>query len=232
MTSSHYYDVVAPTFDAEAKALLHDVNRATELLSTSKNVPNEVEELVDQFDARLHARDSASRLASVDPYLVADLLGGGLLCLKALRHESPDLERHDLRLGLEQVRQALRNIVDETLVSDDRGPKELLFWLVETISVPQGDIARVVGVSRRTLQRWLSSADSAVPAGNNEARLRVVARIVNHLRHSFTGPGTLRWLERPNPQLHGAAPLTLLADESRFAQLVQLAATARSMTAT
>ncbi len=95
----------------------------------------------------------------------------------------------------------------------------------------RSDIASDLRVAPRTLQRWLSPTDSAVPTGDDEARLRVVARIVGHLRHSFTGPGTFRWLERPHPELRGKTPLSLLGDESRFPELVRLAARARSMVA-
>jgi hypothetical protein len=118
-------------------------------------VPKEVKDLVDQFDARLHARNPTSRLSSVDPYLVEGLLGGGLLCLKALRHDDSEVERRDLRLGLEQVRQALRDIVDEAPVADDRDAKQLVRWLVGPSDSRRATC--VTCVAPRTLQRWSPS---------------------------------------------------------------------------
>ena len=79
---------------------------------------------------------------------------------------------------------------------DDRAPKELARRLVDVVSLPQSDIARVLRVAPRTLQRWVSESDPAVPSRDNQARLRAVAGIVSHLWQSFTGPGTFRWVER------------------------------------
>jgi putative toxin-antitoxin system antitoxin component (TIGR02293 family) len=148
-----------------------------------------------------------------------------------MRHDDPTLARRDLRLGLEQVRQALRDMLDEHPVRSDRDPKELVRWLADTTSVSQHDLAEVLEVAPRTLQRWLSASDTAAPSGDDEMRVNVVSRIVSHLRHSFTGPGTVRWLQRPHPQLDGRPPLTLLHDEASFPELVHLAARARSMVA-
>lgn len=49
------------------------------------------------------------------------------------------------------------------------------------------------------------------------------ARIVSHLRHVFTGPGVLRWFERPHPQLAGQTPQTLLSDPTEIPTLLRLA---------
>lgn len=222
---------MSPTFESAASTLLEQLDAATHSLALHEHVPDEVAMLVDQFDSVLYARNPELGFASVDPYLAEGLLGGAIVCLKALRNEDPELARRELRLGLEQVRQAVRDMLDEHPVRADRDPKELVRWLADTTSVSQQELAEVLQVAPRTLQRWLSSSDKAAPSGDDEMRISVVARIVNHLRHSFTGPGTVRWLQRPHPRLEGEAPVTLLVDESRFPELVHLAARARSMVA-
>jgi len=225
-------DRTPTTFERAAEQMLRDLNEATELLAASKVVPPQVEALVDRFDSLLCARNPEAGLASVDPYLAEGLLGGAVVCLKALRQKDATRARRDLRLGLEQVRQALRDVVDEHPVRADEHPKDLVRWLVDVVSLPQGEIARAFGVAPRTLQRWLSESDPSAPTGADETRVRILARLVGHLRHSFTGPGTFRWLERPHPLLADRAPLSLLEDEARYPELVHLAARARSMVAT
>lgn len=225
-------DRPTPTFADAASSLLAQLDEATQRLAISERVPDEVATLVDSFDVLLYARNPEAGFAAADPYLAEGLLGGAVVCLKALRHDDERLARRDLRLGLEQVRQALRDMLDEHPVRTDRDSKELVRWLAATTSVPQAELAEVLGVGARTVQRWLSDGDTAAPVGDDDMRLRVVARLVNHLRHSFTGHGAIRWLQRPHPQLENAAPAELLDDETRFPELVHLAARARSMVAT
>jgi hypothetical protein len=75
---------------------------------------------------------------------------GAVVCLKALRHDDERLARRDLRLGLEQVRQALRDMLDEHPVRADRDAKELVRWLATVTSVPQAELTEVLGVGART----------------------------------------------------------------------------------
>jgi uncharacterized protein (DUF2384 family) len=222
----------ATTADRESEELLEEVNHATADLAVSESIPDSVERLVRSFDQRLHAGQPEAAFMAVDPYLVEGMLGGALICMKALTDDDPRLGRRNMRLGLEQVRQGLSDMVDERATADDRPIKQLLQWLVGTLSTPQTQVAELLEVHPRSLQRWLSQSDTAVPSGDDEARARVVARIVNHLRHSFTGPGALRWFQRPNPMADNRAPAELLKDPSEFPTLVQLAARARSMVAT
>ncbi|GIU84518.1 MAG: hypothetical protein KatS3mg008_1293 [Acidimicrobiales bacterium] len=224
-------DYRAPSFKEDASAVLAELERATRRLAVSDKVPTEVAELVERFDELFHARDPVSGLPGADPYLVEGLLGGAVVCLKALREGDSPAGRKDLRIGLEQVRQALRDLLDEHTVRADRPAKELAQWLVEVTSVPQSDLAEVLRVPPRKFQRWVSRTNKAAPKGEDEMRLRVVAKIVNHLRHAFTGPGTIRWLRRPHPQLCGEPPASLLDDEKRYEELTNLAARSRSMVA-
>jgi DNA-binding transcriptional regulator YiaG len=72
------------------------------------------------------------------------------------------------------MRQALRDILDAAPTSEARTSKEVVRWLGETLSIPQARLAAMLGVSHRTLQRWLAPADQTAPEGDDEARVRAV----------------------------------------------------------
>lgn len=213
------------TKKSELAEVLEQVAAATGLLRRSAQVPREVEDFVDGLDAKLHA-DTPLRL-DVDPYLSTTLFAGALRAVKALRHDNPATQRHDLRVALEQVRHALRDIVDGAPVATDVPVRQVLTHLAETLNVPQKDLAELLAVSTRQLQRWLAPG-GPVPSGTEEARIRIVAQLVNHLRHAFTAPGVLAWFRRRHPVL-GQTPVALLDDPSMYPTLRDAAAGARSM---
>ena len=80
--------------------LLDQVNDATELLQRSKTVPEQVIGLIDSFE---------TALGGADPYLTATLWPAALRAQKALRHDNAEQQRRDVRVALEQFRQALRD---------------------------------------------------------------------------------------------------------------------------
>jgi hypothetical protein len=85
--------------------------------------------------------------------------------------------------------------------------------------------AQLLRVSLRTYQRWVSA--TTTPSGDEERRLRVVARFVTQLRHSLTGPGVVEWFVRPRADLDGASPADALDDPDRLEPLVAAAAASR-----
>lgn len=120
--------------------------------------------------------------------------------------EGPDhmvLDR--LLVLIERIRQVLRDALDEHVrgVEGDTGVVvgELSRWLH---GVPKTSIAELVGVDRRTLSRWVDSAE--IP----NVRLQTVARVVAILKHNWTPPGILAWFKRPRRDLDGRSPLSLL----------------------
>jgi hypothetical protein len=86
----------------------------------------------------------------------------------------------------------------------------------------------LLGVRERTFQRWISETEASRPEGDDARRLRIVARIVDHLRHSLTGPGVVRWFERSRRELGGKTPAALLDEPDAVGRLLSLAAGARS----
>lgn len=83
------------------------------------------------------------------------------------------------------------------------------------------DIARLVGVSTRTLSTWRSGG----PVQSQRHRVQLVAELVLLLRFSMTQNGLLMWFEDPADALSGKSPLTLVASEDRadWARLVAFA---------
>jgi hypothetical protein len=214
------------TTTADLEGLLAEVNDATTELRAAPTVPPAVEALVDSLARRLRA-DAPLRLAA-DPYLTTMLFAAALRAEKALRHDSSEQQRRHLRVALEQFRHALRDIVANRPFDADAPVRDVLSRTVTTVSVPQHDIAELLGVSTRQLQRWLAP-DGPAPAGDDEARVRVVGQLVNQLRHTFTGPGTLTWFYRRHPVL-GVKPIALLDDPMRYPELVSAATASRAMT--
>lgn len=216
--------MVATAVDLDG--LLAEVDGATALLRSSPGVPLEVADLVDSLHTRLHA-DAPLRLGG-DPYLTTMLFAGALRAERALRRDRPEAQRDELRVALEQFRQSLRDLLANKPVGAERPVRQVLAWLVEVMAAPQKDLAELLGVSTRQLQRWLSS-DGPTPSGGDEARIRVAAQVVNQLRHVFTGPGVMAWFGRPHPTL-GVAPLDLLGDPLQYPSLLAAATGARAMT--
>ncbi|MEA2633415.1 MAG: hypothetical protein QOH92_182 [Chloroflexota bacterium] len=196
-------------------------------LASEKRVPSE---LWEEFHRLANGLLSASQRAvdSVDPYLVIALQQGQVASLLAQEAKDPLTQRRELRIGIEQMRQALRDIVEGAPVREDRPAKEIAIWLNDILGVPQAALAEALGTSPRSLQRWLSAKDPTEPDGPDAQRLRMVARIANQLRHILTGPGVIGWLQRPNDGLGNQAPVQLIDDPNAFPKLEQLAIRARS----
>ena len=112
-------------------------------------------------------------------------------------------------------------------VGADRSPDQLLDWLAGTLGLSQATIAQMVGVSLRTMQRYLHAG--ARPAPAEAARIRRLARVVNEAGFALTPDGVVAWLARPTPHLDGRAPLDLIRsqEEGADARLDRLTATLR-----
>ncbi|HEX2284723.1 MAG TPA: hypothetical protein VHI10_07860, partial [Mycobacterium sp.] len=164
-----------------------------------------------------------------DPYLTAALWEAAYRAEKALRHEDAVERRHDVRIALEQFRQALRDLTEEQPYAVDAPIRDVLAKTVDTLNAPQKDVADLLGVSVRQLQRWLAEGGSE-PAAADAGRIRAVGRVVNQLRHTFTGPGVLTWFHRRHPVL-GRRPVELLDDPLQYPEVIRAAKAARAMSA-
>jgi hypothetical protein len=220
------YDDDVNTTQPELEALLARVNEATKSLQRSASVPSEVAQLVDSFEKTL---DAATPLRlQADPYLTTTLWAAAFRAEKALRHDNEEQKRRNVRIALEQFRHALRDIVERRPFDDGAPVRDVLAKTADVVGVPQKELAELLGVSVRQLQRWLTPQGPA-PGGDDAARIRVVGNVVNQLRHSFTGPGVMAWFGRPHPVLR-SRPIELLDDPLKYPELVGAATAARATT--
>ncbi len=207
---------------------LADANRR---LAREHEAPPRIKGLVGELADGLVAL-SEPELSGMDPYLIVALQRAALGATRALDIDDPGDQRRELRLRLEQMRHVFRDLAAGEATEEERPSKEIAHWLVGVVDVPQRELADLLGVKGRTFQRWISESEPTAPEGDDARRLRIVARIVNHLRHSLTGVGVIRWFERPRADLDGARPADLLDEPDAVGRLLTLAAGARTSTAT
>jgi hypothetical protein len=195
--------------DITLASLLDRSNQATLALRASREVTPEVKDLVQGCIDLLVAEDSFTSEAR--------LCRAALQAERALRQPA---RYRELRLALELLRSALVDLIEEAPYAADVPAVEVLANLVDMLHVPKEDLAGLLGVAPRTLQRWCQGVSA--PSGQNEARVRLVAQVANQLRHTFTPTGVVTWFTRPNPML-GVEPVTLLGDPGRYQELLSLA---------
>lgn len=75
--------------------------------------------------------------------------------------------------------------------------------------VPATDIARLLGVSTKTIGAWRAGR----PVTRNAERVVLVAHVITYLRASLTPSGLVQWFAAPRDQLDGRTPLELLDGE-------------------
>jgi hypothetical protein len=137
--------------------------------------------------------------------------------------------RNELRSALGRLSQALGLIAEGEPVSPDRSAKEIARWLVETLRVPQREIAEVLDVPLRSFQRWASATEHAEPDQADADKLRLLAAAVNHLRFGLTDTGIIRWFGAENGWLDGVRPRDLLDEPLAQPRLVAAAHSLREM---
>lgn len=198
-------------------------------LARETEIPEDLRLYLEQLADDVSAFTSEAP-GEVDPYLLLSVQSALIGALRAL--DSPDAvaARREIRTRLEQMRHVFRDIAEGGPLYEDRSAREIARWLASVLDVSQASLAELLGVSARTFQRWISEAGPGGPQGEDARRVRVVARIANHLRHALTGPGVVRWFNRPHPQLGGRGPLDVLDDPQAADFLTTLAAGARSHT--
>jgi hypothetical protein len=118
---------------------------ATDTLTTAATVPDDVWEALDEIGGVLEL-DDVDALADVDPHLARTLLTGYTTCLRARTVNDPHQQRAQIRLGLERIRQALRELTDDTSRLG-APPADVLAWLTDNLPVAQSDLALLLKVS-------------------------------------------------------------------------------------
>jgi hypothetical protein len=217
----------AIAFDLRQPAAVeHELAEANRRLGRERVTPASVVGLV-QDVADAIGVDHEQEIAVVNPWLWIQVQGAALRAQSALREDDPQ-RRGQLRLALEQMRFLFARIAEREPIGEDQPARDVVQWLETTLpAVSQERKAQLLDVGLRTYQRWVSDRETTTPSGDEERRLRVVARIVNQLRHSLTGPGVVEWFERPRADLEGASPAETLDDPDRLEVLLAAAAASR-----
>jgi hypothetical protein len=217
----------ATAFDLQQPAIIaHELGEANARLSKSEETPASVVGLVEDVAVTI-ADGEEGDIARVNPWLWIKVQSAAIRAQSALNEEDP-VRRRQLRLTLEQLRFLFARIADREPIGEERAVEEVARWLDSKLaSVSQPRKAELLHVSSRTYQRWVSEHESARPSSEDERRLRVVARIVNQLRHSLTGPGVVEWFDQPRADLDGETPAGVLDDPAKLEVLISAAAASR-----
>lgn len=198
-----------------------------DLLGREHGVPEAVRLFVEDLADQLAAAPAEIMLRA-DPYLLVSLQRSLIAALRAIEREDEEAARDDLRIRLEQLRHVYRDLADMRPAYLERPVDELVGWLNDILGVPQPRLAAILGVSPRTLQRWLSASGSTAPVDADADRVRLIASAVAHLRHSLTGRGVIEWFERPHPMIGERSPLQILDEPDALQRISRLAASTRS----
>lgn len=158
------------------------------------------------------ARVNDQVLPHIDP-TSAQEIGTRLISILTLDVTTVDtLDAADSYLiDLEAIRHVFRDLLEEQRPESLRREAQELVALIEgwLPDVSVQDRADLLGFTPRQLQR--RRHDNA-PATSRE---QLVARLIAILRGGWTDAGVMAWFRRPRAELHGAAPIDLLADPSQ-----------------
>lgn len=216
------------------EVVAHELGEANRRLARESVPPPSVVELLDQLADDIGSTDQGE-LSGVAPEDWIALQSAALRTQTALRQVDDERElRRQLRLLIDELRARLFRLAEKQPVSEDRPVKDVTRWLDRIVSLPQQRKADLVGASERTYQRWVSEAESSQPEGEEERRVRLIARAVNDLRFLFTAAGAVEWLEHENARLDGETPLRLLSagDPEQAQRVFEIIASARAGAAT
>jgi hypothetical protein len=211
-----------------------DVGRAFELageLSAALAASAEIPDVVVSRVLAINSMYTDAKAAGLGGSPATERASDAIRALEAAVLGPPDeLSRRQISLVLENVRDALYDVMEQSHVADDRSFADIIHWLAETTDeVPRAELARVLRVDEKTLTRWLN--EGRTPGAANNFRVRATARLVNELGHSMTVPGLMLWLTRPKESLGDATPVEHIEGEDELTAVLELARRRRFQTA-
>lgn len=217
----------ATTFDLRHPEVVeHELAEANRRLAREPETPPSIVGLVEDVAAAI-ADAGDNELAAINPWLWIAIQRAALHAQAALHDDEP-ARRRRLRLALEQLRFLFARLAERRPVGEDQPADAIVRWLDDALAgVSQQRKAALLGVGLRTYQRWVSGHGRAAPTGDDDRRLRIVARLVNQLRHSLTGAGVADWFDHPRADLGRRRPVDLLDDADLLEDLLAAAAASR-----
>jgi hypothetical protein len=135
-----------------------------------------------------------------------------------------DFDRFEqMLLGIERVRQVIRDSIDESVGGAETDRRRLVEAIRNALpGVKQSELADLLGVDARTVRRW------GTEAGHPDQRLTLVARLVSILTHAWTPAGVVAWFNRPRRDFDGVRPHDLLDDPANERTLIAAARSSRN----
>jgi uncharacterized protein (DUF2384 family) len=215
---------------AQPQALAASLAEANRELEREPTAPPAVLDLVASVCEQI-AEAPRERWAAVAPDQWIELQQAALRTQRVVLGEADRrAQRAQLRLLVEELRFRLARLDEQDAYGADRPIGEVVRWLDRALPVGQSAKAELLGVHDRTYQRWVAENGASRPTGDDDRRVRLVARLVGELRHVLTGPGAVAWLERPLDALDGRTPVAVIesGDLDSERRLFALVASARA----
>jgi hypothetical protein len=223
----------------ELGALRHKAERVRELIGPPHVAPV-------QDDVRRHRAQRAQAYKAIEDGILdlstalpqgtedydARKLFEFLVGLRRAIDADPDARdaRGEVELHKLMMRDVLQRIERRLLHDELDDPRIAADFVFATLQrVPAGDLARLLGVSTKTVGAWRAGR----PVTRNGERVVVLAQLLSYLRASLTPLGIVMWFDAPRDQLGGRTPLELLGRGVAAARepLVSLARGARGQLA-
>lgn len=149
-----------------------------------------------------------------------------LIELRRAMAEDPDDRGGEVELATARLRDVGARIsrrLEHERLDDSREAAAAVLDVMA--GVPAKDLARLLGVSEKTIGVWRSGG----VVERNVSRVVLVAQLLTYLRPSMTPKGLMMWFDAGRPQLDGRSPIDLLADPATAHDpLVALARGARA----
>ncbi|UUY02648.1 hypothetical protein LRS13_18415 [Svornostia abyssi] len=150
--------------------------------------------------------------------------------LHALRRAADSGSDDEIELAAMMLGDVARRLGRRLLHDELDEPRAAADYVLRTLaSVPATDLARLLGVSVKTVGAWRAGR----PVTRNTERVVLVAHVITYLRSSLTAAGLLQWFAAPRHQLDDRTPLDLLDGDLAPAReaLISLARGARGQLA-
>ncbi len=172
--------------------------------------------------SRLSEAIDRSTPPSLDPEQVAEIRGELLRVMQRVADADATRPLDSVEaalLGFEAIRHLVRDELDRQAVGDGDA-RTLLAGLKDALPhIGLRDLARLLDVSERSIQRTLASPTAVEP----KRRLVLVARLVSLLSRGWTPEGVIAWFDRERPELGGVSVLAAIDDASYEQEIFELA---------
>jgi hypothetical protein len=213
------------TLKATFEELLASLGDAYEAIAARPDIDGSIEPRLAEVADRLRNLKPELEALDFDVEQSAALFSAIVDVDRAVQaKQDEDYDRFEqMLLGIERVRQVIRDAIDESVGGATADRRRQLEVLEDGLpGVKQGQIAELLGVDPRTVRRW------GERSGQAEPRLTLVARLVSILRHAWTPAGVVAWFDRPRRELGGRAPRVLLDDPGSERALIAAARSSRN----